>query len=237
MATSWKRAGNRPWPPTRGHRDDSVLERLTQRLQRGPRELRKLVEKQDAAVREAGFPGARARAATDDRRGRRTVVRRSKRRHRQERALGPQETGHRMDPGDLERLRSRERRQDPGNRRASIVFPVPGGPARRRLCLLQRRSRARGALAPVRGRRPGRGGRAAAVHPARRWAGCPARRAGMRPLRPGGRPGSPRPLPAQPPPPTRGADHPCLAVSARPVGDRDRTRNRPDATVQPEFAE
>ncbi len=89
-----------------GHRDDSVLERLTQRLQRRPRELRKLVEKQDAAVREAGFPGAWAGAAADDRRRRRTVVRRSKGRHRQERAVGWQETGDGMDPGHFERVRS-----------------------------------------------------------------------------------------------------------------------------------
>ena len=38
-----------------------------------------------------------------------------------------------MDPCDLERAIVVERRQDPGSLLASMVFPIPGGPASRRL--------------------------------------------------------------------------------------------------------
>ena len=40
-----------PADPSDG--DDAVLERLAERFEHGPRELRQLVEQQDAAVREA----------------------------------------------------------------------------------------------------------------------------------------------------------------------------------------
>ena len=49
-------------------RDDAVLERLPQRLERRPLELRQLVEQQDAVVREARLARPRAGAAADDRR-------------------------------------------------------------------------------------------------------------------------------------------------------------------------
>ena len=49
--------------------DDAVLERLAERLERGPQELRQLVEQQHAAVREARL--ARASARVRRRRSRR----------------------------------------------------------------------------------------------------------------------------------------------------------------------
>ena len=65
--TSWKRAGNTARPPTRAIADDAVLERLPQRLERGPRELGQLVEHEHTAVRQArprqaAGPGRRRRA-------------------------------------------------------------------------------------------------------------------------------------------------------------------------------
>ena len=95
-------------------RDDAVLERLAQRLERRPRELRQLVEQQDAAMREARLAGTDARAAADDRRGRRAVVRRAERRRRDERLLDREQPGHRVDPRHLECRRRLERRQQPG---------------------------------------------------------------------------------------------------------------------------
>ena len=61
-------------------RDDAVLERLPQRLERGPLELGQLVEQQHAAMREARLAGPRPGAAADDRRRRGAVVRRAERR-------------------------------------------------------------------------------------------------------------------------------------------------------------
>ena len=47
---------------------------------------------------------------------------------------GREKAGDRVDASYLERLLDRERREGAGSRRASIVFPVPGGPPSRRLC-------------------------------------------------------------------------------------------------------
>ena len=97
-----------------GDRDRAVLERLTQRLECRSLELRQLVEKQHAAVGEAGFAGARPGAATDDRGRRRAVVWRAERRARHEWPLGCQEPRDRVDSRHLERLERDERRQDAG---------------------------------------------------------------------------------------------------------------------------
>ena len=51
-ATSWKRAGNVVARPTRATDDAPVLERLAERLEDVPRELRQLVEEQHAVIRE-----------------------------------------------------------------------------------------------------------------------------------------------------------------------------------------
>ena len=58
-----------------GDRDDAVLERLPERLEDGARELGQLVEQQHAAVRERDLSRPRRRAASDDRRRGRSVVR------------------------------------------------------------------------------------------------------------------------------------------------------------------
>ena len=52
-ATSWNRAGNDARPSTRETDHDAVLERLAQRLEHRPCELRELVEEEHAVVREA----------------------------------------------------------------------------------------------------------------------------------------------------------------------------------------
>src|SRR3954454_13824475 len=83
-------AGKAAAPRHAHDRDVTVLERLPERLERGPLELRHLVEKEDALVREAHLAGPRhPSAATPDQGGyRRGMVRRPERRH-------PDETGSR----------------------------------------------------------------------------------------------------------------------------------------------
>ncbi len=54
-------------PADAGDRDVAVLERLAERLQDVPRELRQLVEEQDAVGRERDLAGRHARTATDHR--------------------------------------------------------------------------------------------------------------------------------------------------------------------------
>src|SRR5205085_3346612 len=61
-----------------GDGDRAVLEWLPERLQGRPGELGKLVEKEDAAVREARLAWPRPDSAADDRRHRRAVVGRTK---------------------------------------------------------------------------------------------------------------------------------------------------------------
>ena len=60
VPTSWNRAGKTSAPADARDRDRAVLERLAQRLERRPRELRQLVEEQHAAVREGRLAGPRA---------------------------------------------------------------------------------------------------------------------------------------------------------------------------------
>ena len=114
--------------------DEAVLERLPQRLERGPLELRQLVEQEDAAVREARL----ARAAVRARRRRS----RPSRRCGAARGTAARETTGRSAASSpaTEWIRvtssassSASGGRIPGRRRASIVFPVPGGPARSRL--------------------------------------------------------------------------------------------------------
>ena len=50
-------------------------------------------------------------------------------------ACAGEHPGDRVDPRDLERASSSSGGRIPGSRRASIVFPIPGGPASSRLCL------------------------------------------------------------------------------------------------------
>ena len=100
-------------PADAGDRDDAVLERLPERLEDGARELGQLVEQQHAAVRERDLAGPRRRAASDDRRRGRSVMRRAKRRDGDERPTVRKQAGDRVDPRHLERLLPRERREDP----------------------------------------------------------------------------------------------------------------------------
>src|SRR5205823_12055327 len=96
-----------------GDADHAVFERLTQSLERRTRELRKLVEKEDAAVREARLTGARPRPSADDRRRRGRMVGRPERRRGDERSPRRQKARNGVDARDLERLLAGERRQDP----------------------------------------------------------------------------------------------------------------------------
>ena len=80
------KAGRKERMPTDPRdRDDAVLEGLSQRLEHRPRELRQLVEQQDAAMREARLSGPWHRAAADDRRRRGAVMRRPERRREDDR--------------------------------------------------------------------------------------------------------------------------------------------------------
>ena len=97
----------------RARRRRAVLERLPERLEHRARELRQLVHEEDSAVRERDLAGTRARPAADDRRRGRAVMRRAKRRDRDERASGGSDARNRVDARHLERLRPRQRRQDP----------------------------------------------------------------------------------------------------------------------------
>ena len=65
-------------------------------------------------MREARFAGANSRPAADDRRRGGAVVRRAKRWHGDERLLGREQAGHRVDAGHLERRRGLESRQQAG---------------------------------------------------------------------------------------------------------------------------
>ena len=87
---------------------------MAKRLERGPLELRELVEHENSPVGEADLSGTRARAPSDERRHGGAVVRRAQWPRSDERAVGSEHARHRMDPRHLEGLRGREWRQDPG---------------------------------------------------------------------------------------------------------------------------
>ena len=99
-------------PADPGDRDNTVLERLAQRLEHGPRELGQLVHQQHAAMGEARLAGPRHCTTAHDRRRRGAVMRRAERRHEDDRPPGRQRAGDGVDAGHLERLVPRERRQD-----------------------------------------------------------------------------------------------------------------------------
>ena len=155
-------------PADAGDRDDAVLERLAQRLEHRARELRQLVEQQDAAVRERDLAGPRARSASDHRGSRRAVVRRAKRRDGDERPFRGKQPRHGVDARHLQRLLAHERRQDPWqppreHRLARSRWPLQEqvvGAGRRDLERSARRAPARGRL---RGRAPLPGSSASSV--------------------------------------------------------------------------
>src|SRR5207302_8414153 len=84
-------------------RDEAVLERLAQRLQRRALELGELVEEQHTAMRQARLAGPEVRAAADNGGGGGAVGRRATRRPRDGRPLAVHEPGDGVDPRDLER--------------------------------------------------------------------------------------------------------------------------------------
>ena len=108
-----------------GNTDDAVLQRLTKSFQRGALELRQLVQQQNAPVRETRLAWTKPRAAADDRSGRRTVVRRAKRRLRDEGMVGVEQSRDGMDPRDLECFILCERRQDAGEATGEHRLPGP----------------------------------------------------------------------------------------------------------------
>ena len=99
------------------NRDQAVLERLPQRLERCPRELRELVEEEHTPVGERRLADVRAAAPSptaDDRRRRRGVMRRPEGRQADETRARRQDAGDRMDASYLERALVVEHGQDPG---------------------------------------------------------------------------------------------------------------------------
>src|SRR5438067_5057125 len=76
-----------------GDADDTVLQRLPERLERRPLELRQLVEQPPAAMREAGLARTQTRPTTDDRRRRGAVMRSAKRWLRDQRTVWIEQTG------------------------------------------------------------------------------------------------------------------------------------------------
>ena len=90
-----------------------VLQRLAQRLQRRPRELRQLVEEQDAVMGEARLPRAGMRPAADEAGRGDRVVRSAERPLGDEASTATAQAGEAVDAGDLQRLVARQGRQDP----------------------------------------------------------------------------------------------------------------------------
>ena len=135
VPTSWNRAGKSACPPTRATLDDAVLEWLPERLQHRARELGQLVQEEHAEVRERDLARTRARAAAHDRRrrGRRGAARETAEPRRALVPVGgsPRPSGCASPRAPRARVRAG---RIPGSRRASIVFPVPGGPMSSRLC-------------------------------------------------------------------------------------------------------
>ncbi len=120
-----ERSSARPDPDDR---DAALLERLAERLEHVPVELRQLVEEQDAVVGQGHFAGRQARAAADHARVGDRVVRRPERRP-------ADEAGHRS----LRRDRVDDRGAPAPRRRAAAAAardrsapaascPTPGGP-------------------------------------------------------------------------------------------------------------
>ena len=121
-------------PLRAGDAHDAILQRLSKRLERGSDEFGQLVEQQHTAMRKAGLAWTRAGPAPDDGGDRRTVVGCPKGRR------GDQRTPREQQPGDgMGCVSPRVPRLyqgpggPPGQAAGSIVLPVPGGPASRRL--------------------------------------------------------------------------------------------------------
>jgi len=84
-----------------GDEDLAVLERLSQRFERGSLELGELVQQQHAPVGKRRFAGPEPRPAADDGRGRGAVMWCAKRRLSHERMIRVDETRDRVNPSHL----------------------------------------------------------------------------------------------------------------------------------------
>ena len=128
--TSMARDGEGDRARGSGDVHDALFERLPQRFEHAPAELGQLVEKQDAAMRQAQLarPGIRCRR----RRARcpsRCDAARGKGGCAIKPAPGAQTPGNRVNRRDRQRLVEVDSGgSSPGRRRASIVLPAPGGP-------------------------------------------------------------------------------------------------------------
>ena len=182
-----------------GDADHAVLERLSQCLERWADELGQLIEQQHPVVREARLAGSRTAPTADDRRRGGGVVRRAKRRARDERVLDAEDSCDRVDPCHLERrarVRAAARARATGARASSSRCRV-GRPAEG--CAVRPpRSPAHGGLSPGRGRRRDPAKRSERRRSAVGWARARARRGGRRPPRRGARPAPARSLRARP---------------------------------------
>jgi hypothetical protein len=96
-----------------GNGNDTVLERLAQRLEHRAGEFRELVEKEHAAMRKGDFTGTWTRPTAHDRRSRGSVVGSAKGRHRHEGPVRREQARNGVDAGHLESFLPRERRKDP----------------------------------------------------------------------------------------------------------------------------
>ena len=109
-ATSWNRAGYSTCSAAREMAMTPDLQRLAQRLEHAPVELRQLVEEQHAAMREADLARPCMRTSADDGAGGRGVVRRAKRAPAVFTRLEAAAAGRR-NGGHVQRLVAFERRQ------------------------------------------------------------------------------------------------------------------------------
>ena len=106
---------------------DPLLERLPERLERGARELRQLVEEEDAVVGEARLAGRRRHAAADQPRARDRVMRRPERPPGDQR-LAAEQARDAVHSRRLQRLLERRRRQDRGHAAREHRLAAAGRP-------------------------------------------------------------------------------------------------------------
>ena len=220
-------------------RDDAVLERLPQRLERGPLELGQLVEQQDAAMGEARLARPRPGAAADDRRRRGAVMRRAERPAR--RAAAARAGGRPRPSGCASPRAPRAARAAAGSRASAGRASSSRFPAARRGAGCGRprpRARAHAARAPGRARRRGRADRGSGLLVGRLCRRRPQLAAEVRDrlgevahrhrldpaeLRLAGRLGS--------------AQNPLEPGAPRALGDGERAAHRPDPAVERQLAD
>ncbi len=190
-------------------------------------------------MRERRLAGTRPRAAAHDRGHRRAVVRRAERRLRDQRPLGRDETGDRVDARHLQRLGRLERRQDRRQAPRQHRLARSRRPGQKEVvasgrCDLERAPRAVVAahLGEVREcrRRPRR-------LPVRLPVELRLAAQVRQPPRRGGGRGSARRLRARPPRPRARDRAACPAPRASRLGDGEHAADAPQPTVEPELAD